>query len=182
MTTWLTSDQHYGHTNIISYSGRPFTGLEEMHCELVSRHNAVVKPNDDVWHLGDFALDERLVGKFLPQLNGRHRLVMGNHDKCHPCRKRSASFRKKYYTYGFMELHEKAELGQFLLCHMPYVSKDQRYPEYRPKDEGKWLLHGHVHELWAVKDKMINVGVDQWNFTPVALEELEWIANGNKVR
>jgi calcineurin-like phosphoesterase family protein len=58
-----------------------------------------------------------------------------------------------------------------LACHFPYRgdSHDQdRYVEHRPVDEGAWLLHGHVHERWRVLDRMINVGVDVWDYRPVS--------------
>ena len=83
MATFFTSDQHFGHANIIAYSGRPFRDVAHMTEELVARHNAVVTDADDVWHLGDFSLDERLVARVLSRLRGRHHLVAGNHDTCH---------------------------------------------------------------------------------------------------
>jgi len=61
MTTWFTADQHFGHKNIIGYSGRPFADVEEMTEELVRRHNACVAPEDTTYHVGDFSLDERKV-------------------------------------------------------------------------------------------------------------------------
>jgi calcineurin-like phosphoesterase family protein len=54
---------------------------------------------------------------------------------------------------------------------MPFLNpedKDQRYSQFRPIDKGQWLLHGHVHEKWLHRKRMINVGVDVWNFTPVS--------------
>jgi calcineurin-like phosphoesterase family protein len=176
MTTWFTSDQHFGHRNIIQCCNRPFSSLDQMHEGLISRHNAVVATEDDVWHLGDFAMDDRLVQTFLPLLNGRHRLVAGNHDKCHPCHRRSEAAKRKYLLYGFDGVYQEVRLGPWLLNHLPYVgdsAHEPRYPEWRPKDDGRWLLHGHVHELWKVRDRMVNVGVDQWNFAPVSLETIE---------
>lgn len=178
MTVWFTSDQHYGHRNIIEYSGRPFTSLEHMHQELVARHNAVVQPNDDVWHLGDFSMDERLIPVFLPQLSGKHILVAGNHDKCHPCHKKHGPARRKYAQYGFTNVYiDTVQFGDgIVLNHLPYVGDsghEARYPQFRPKDEGSWLLHGHVHEAWKTRGRMINVGVDQWNYAPVKLETLK---------
>ena len=179
MTTWFTSDQHFGHRNIIAYSARPFADLEEMHEALVARHNAVVAASDDVWHLGDFALDDRLVKVFLPRLNGRHFLVAGNHDKCHPCHSRWRREVDRYVRHGFHTVYtDGTELAGFTLNHLPYAASDEnaregRYPEFRPQDDGRWLLHGHVHELWKVRDRMINVGVDQWDFAPVSLETLK---------
>jgi calcineurin-like phosphoesterase family protein len=151
MTTWFTSDQHFGHKNVIAYSARPFADVEEMTRELVARFNAAVADEDEIWHLGDFALDERLVPKVLPLLRGRHLLVSGNHDKCHPCHKKSEAAKRRYLRYGFADVLLEHRIGPFLVNHMPYVgdsANEPRYPEWRPKDEGSWLLHGHVHELW----------------------------------
>ena len=49
----------------------------------------------------------------------------------------------------------------FLVCHFPYADDgDDRYPEYRPKDEGLPLLHGHVHSRWQQRGNMLNVSMD----------------------
>ena len=179
MAIWLTSDQHFGHANVIRYCSRPFDGLEAMHAALIARHNERVAPDDDVWHLGDFSLDARLVPVFLPRLRGRHHLVAGNHDACHPCHRRHAAAAARYLRHGFVEVVERSSLGRFLLCHLPYEgdsTHEARYPEFRPADEGSWLLHGHVHEAWRVRGRMINVGVDVWDYAPVRLEELEALA------
>lgn len=107
---------------------------------------------------------------------------MGNHDACHPCHKQVARrFKREYLTNGFADVIESMEMHlvneRVTLQHMPFYNPnpdfDQRYPQYRPKNEGQFLLHGHVHEKWRVKGRMINVGVDVWNFTPVSLEQIE---------
>lgn len=171
---WFTSDQHFGHRNIIQYCKRPFADQEEMHRELIARHNTVVSETEEVFHLGDFALDERLIPGILSQLNGRHTLVVGNHDRCHPCHSRSDAAKRRYLLYGFSSVSTEIRMGPWTVNHLPY-SETRRYPEWRPVDDGGWLLHGHVHELWKTKDRMINVGVDQWNYTPVHISELERI-------
>lgn len=53
---WFTSDTHFGHANIVKYSGRPFEDVYEMNAALVRNWNETVKPGDLVYHLGDFAL------------------------------------------------------------------------------------------------------------------------------
>lgn len=52
---WFTSDLHFGHRNIIQFCNRPFKSVEEMDETLIDNWNSVVKPNDLVFNLGDFA-------------------------------------------------------------------------------------------------------------------------------
>lgn len=193
MTRWFTSDEHYGHARIIEYSKRPFSSLDEMHRELVARHNAVVMPTDEVLHLGDFALDERLVLGFLPKLNGTHYLVAGNHDRCHPCHKKHESAKRKYLLWGFRDVWVHGQVDGFRVCHLPYrgdtvtaarPNGEERYVEHRPQNDGQVLLHGHVHELWRTRGNMVNVGVDVWDYRPVSqmtIEGLVMEAGGRKV-
>ena len=54
--TWFTSDFHLGHFNIIRYCNRPFADTREMDEVIVDRLNALVKPNDTLYFLGDFCL------------------------------------------------------------------------------------------------------------------------------
>jgi calcineurin-like phosphoesterase family protein len=175
---YLTSDSHYSHHNIILYTKRPFANIDEMNRSLIERHNAVVGKDDDVWHLGDFSLSERLVPIILPQLNGRHRLVCGNHDKCHiSFGHKSEAAKERYIKYGFIEVHQEVRVGPFLLNHFPYTgdsTNKDRYTEYRPKDDGSFLLHGHVHSRYGkiTSARSIDVGVDAWDYAPVSIETL----------
>ena len=173
MTTWLTADEHYGHANILRYCERPFTDVDHMARELVERQNAVVGPNDDVIHVGDFVMNERLLPSILPQLRGRHTLVFGNHDRCHPCRKDHVAAKRRYLQAGFVDVVERFVLDGMLVHHMPYSGDDrEKYHAYRPADEGLVLLHGHIHGLWKTRGRMVNVGVDVRGYAPVSLDEV----------
>ena len=192
---FFTADHHFYHTNIIAYCKRPFNSVEEMNDELVRRWNSVVDINDTVYYLGDFSLARRAVEVFAPRLNGEKYLIMGNHDQCHPIHKKKAELGlQTYIAAGFktFELEKMIEIsGQnVLLNHMPYreeIAEYQlknngnqptlKYNNLRPKDKGLWLLHGHVHEKWKIRDHMINVGVDVWDFFPVPITEIEKIIN-----
>jgi calcineurin-like phosphoesterase family protein len=178
MTVFFTSDEHYGHANIIRYCARPFADVSAMDEALIARHNAVVGPDDDVWHLGDFVFKGD-VAATLARLNGRHRLVAGNHDRCHPCHTRAAREVRRYLAAGFLEVHERVTIelpgiGPVLLCHLPTRGDhaDERYKQFRPEASDGWLLHGHIHELWKRKERMINVGVDVWDFAPVSAQRV----------
>lgn len=187
--TWFTSDEHIGHQNIIPYCSRPWTDVDHMREGLIANFNARVQPGDFTWHLGDFSLHARYVPQVLPRLNGEHGLIMGNHDALHPCRRQSQAklntLREFYVWAGFTTIAEQDRIeiaGQdVLMAHMPYQGDHtavERYKEYRPKDEGRWLLHGHVHNLWKIRGKQINVGVDVWDQTPVHMDEIAAIIRG----
>ena len=81
--TFFTSDIHLGHKNIIKYCNRPYNDLDEMHNDMIERWNNVVKPNNDVFILGDvaFSLSKVKIKELLDKLNGKKYLIMGNHDR-----------------------------------------------------------------------------------------------------
>jgi calcineurin-like phosphoesterase family protein len=181
-TRYFTADLHLGHQNIIRYCGRPFRDVDEMNAAIVERWNDTVADDDEVLVLGDFAMGQIDVN--LPtarQLRGRKILLAGNHDRCWFGQDRNIERNTaRYLDAGFSEVWQGAvaiDLGgvEVLLCHFPYYGDSQdsdRYVEYRPADHGGWLFHGHVHERWRVLDRMINVGVDVWDFRPVAEDVL----------
>jgi calcineurin-like phosphoesterase family protein len=80
--TFVTSDQHFGHKNIIKYQDRPFNTVEEMDNHYIERWNAVVGPDDFVFHLGDFTLsrEPNVVDNYFARLNGKIWLLRGSHD------------------------------------------------------------------------------------------------------
>lgn len=181
MTLWFTSDLHFGHANIIRYSSRPFPDAEAMNRALIERWNDTVAARDEVWVLGDFALGRiEFTLPLAQQLHGRKRLLAGNHDRCWSGHGRRAQAWVSRYEQVGLEVHQdQLELEvagtEVLACHFPYHgdSHDKdRYVEARPVDRGQWLLHGHVHERWRQRDRMINVGVDAWDYRPVSADEL----------
>ena len=186
MARWFTSDLHLGHTNIIEYCDRPFQSVGEMNAALIARWNEAVAADDEVWVLGDVAMgrmDETL--PLVGELAGRKTLLTGNHDRCWNPKGRDrdtvSEWRGRYYRAGFERIVDgciDVGLGDrdVRACHFPYRGDSQghdRYLEHRPVDDGAtWLLHGHVHESWRVAERMINVGVDAWDFRPVGEQAL----------
>lgn len=188
MSVFFTSDQHFGHSNILKYCPRPFSDLEDMKIQIIERYNSVVKPEDTVFHLGDFSMHPREL-IVLSRLNGEKHLICGNHDHVHPmnCKSQEKKDRvmKVYLDSGFSSVQTEdallvsnAPFEKIVLHHMPYVGDHteagERFSQWRPKDEGNWLLHGHVHQHWKVKvnRNQINVGVDVNNFYPVSLDSI----------
>lgn len=186
---YFSSDHHFYHSNIIEYCNRPFKSIEEMNETLIANWNEVVKPDDEIYYLGDFSLAMRPVELFTKRLNGKKYLVPGNHDRCHSFNhkkeEKKAEWVKKYEDLGWDVLPEQLVLvtdpiytgttHTFALCHHPYRHGDARediFEKWLPKDEGNWLLCGHVHQKWKKLDNMINVGVDVWDYKPVSINEI----------
>lgn len=166
MKTFLVSDTHFGHKNILNFLNkdgsklRPFETLDEMHEVMIERWNSVVRPKDRIYHLGDVAIPRRGL-QVLSKLNGRKILIKGNHD----------IFKLKDYTEFFDDIRAYWSLDGFILSHIPL--HEQSVIRWKAN------IHGHLHsnivnELWTeLPDKRyINVSVEQINYTPIDFEEI----------
>ena len=178
MTVFFSADQHFGHARIIGYCGRPFNDVHHMDEELIARFNATVTPDDTTWHLGDFTMDASRVSRMLGRLNGTHHLVCGNHDKCHPRRKNNHDmWVQRYLQAGFASVQERhimniEGMGDVLLIHFPRGRHEgDKFAAFRPNDWEGPILCGHVHEKWLTNGLQLNIGVDQWEFRPVSVEQ-----------
>ena len=86
MKSWITSDLHFGHTNIMKFCPqtreRFRNDVDYMNEAMIEEWNAVVKAEDHTYILGDvcFAPWEKAV-QFMARLNGTKTLIAGNHDK-----------------------------------------------------------------------------------------------------
>lgn len=180
MEIWLTADTHYSHANVIRYCGRPYDTVEAMDEALETLHNELVKPGDQVWMLGDIVMGKRdQTLSVIARLHGDKHLISGNHDHTFAGNKRQAAGIAQYTTAGFASIADTGVLdvaGRTVgLHHFPYAGDSHdtdRYAEFRPADRGGWLLHGHVHDAWRQRGRMVNVGVDAWAMRPVHLDEV----------
>ena len=183
MFDFVTSDQHFGHKKINLYAERPFGSVEEMNDTLIAEWNAVVKPDDTVLCEGDLALgvlEDSL--KLTERLNGHRFLIPGNHDRvsnAHRGGKDIEKFRSQYEDAGWTILPEivHTSIGghDVVLSHYPYVGDSHgadRHGRLRPIDEGLPLIHGHVHQEWAVRGRQFNSGVDVHDFAPVPVSDI----------
>ena len=162
---YFISDTHFNHKNIIKYCNRPYKSVEEMNKVLIENWNRVVKDDDVIYHLGDFALyDEEELFK---RLNGNIILIRGNHDR------KSASY---YEKIGFKVLKNapiKLDEYKLILSHKPI--SDNKIPE------GYINIHGHIHDK-NINDgypkeeyslsKHFNVSVEVINYKPISIEEI----------
>ncbi len=160
---YLTSDTHFFHHNIIKYCNRPFESVEHMNEILIQNWNSVVKQGDIVYHLGDVAMgyQPEEFKKLWPRLNGRKRLIVGNHDDI-KFLSSGGFFDKVMMWRVFMD-------QKLLLTHVP-VQEDSIHE--RIVQAGGCNIHGHTHDTGSPKGPYRSVCVELTNYTPVNIEEL----------
>lgn len=187
-TTWFTSDTHFGHSRILEHCpdrAMIFDDIQNHDKELIECWNLVVKPEDTVYHLGDFAFRNSKKGmkETLEQLNGKVILIRGNHDHS-----KNLNIFESVYNFAHIKLNGM----KILLVHNPdEVEKFNNFPDI------DLMLCGHIHEEWTYHlskhdilryrhDKnpivlrtiklnfpIINVGVDLNNFAPIPIEVIQ---------
>lgn len=158
-TTYLISDLHLDHANIINYCARPFlaSNVEEMNRILVDNWNNTVR-NNPIYFLGDLSFGKmsRSAQQWLKKLDGDITYVRGNHE--------SAVRNSKEY-----EILEYAGY-KFLLVHDP---------DNLPIKWDGWVIHGHKHNndmknypFINGERKTINVSAELLNYKPISLDYL----------
>lgn len=144
---------------------------------LIQNWNSVVKRNDTIYHLGDFAfLNAEKIKAILLRLNGHKHIVLGNHDDAlRKLLKQEPSLVDSWHEGVLYKRHN----GQFwTLSHYPFLM-------WLESEKGKSKsihLHGHQHANKYYDDRaMLDVGVDSaakilGEYRPFSYEEvMEWI-------
>ncbi len=157
--TFLISDTHFDHENIIKYCHRPFTNKEQMNQFLINRWNSVVKKEDTVFFLGDmtYGRGHKPIEYWMNQLNGRIIFISGSHDE---------EEYPDHQEFAVLNYRDK----EFYLVHDP---KDI------PDNWDGWVIHGHHHNnkirefpFIDGEKKTINVSVELIDYTPLNIDEL----------
>lgn len=199
MTTHYSSDWHLGHKRIIELCDRPFASVEEMNEAIIENCNRVVKRHHRLILLGDNVLGSYAENVLLLSRIECENVVLlpGNHDRWslayHTQPHNRVKYRAQLQGMGFTVLEDKrpSVWATYLLgnvnadpvniSHYPYAGDSQeadRHLDMRPVDNGLPLIHGHVHTKWRENGRMLNVGVDVWDFTPVPEDTIvDWVAS-----
>jgi calcineurin-like phosphoesterase family protein len=182
---WFTSDTHFGHKMVAGlrdFKTSEHEGDAYKHDEeIIERWNDVVAPDDIVFHLGDVGLgDDGYTMRCVSRLNGQKHLITGNHDKVFPGRANAWKHQDRW-SGVFRSIQQFAVVklgygGDVVLSHFPYEgdhTEHDRDTQWRLPDEGKWLLHGHLHVPDRVTNwRSIHVGLDAWGLQPVPEHEV----------
>lgn len=166
---FVISDTHFFHKNILGFlkeDGTPvrpgFSSVEEMNETIIDRWNKTVKPDDIVYHLGDFTFGNKKNIPIANRLFGKKRIILGNHDY----------EAREYYPF-FDKVMSWRQFGEYkiplFLCHYPL---DESAFNYRTRKQGL-NIHGHLHEKASTRpDIHVNVCVEKTNYTPINLEDI----------
>jgi calcineurin-like phosphoesterase family protein len=163
MSIFFTSDTHFDHKNIMKYSKRPFSSVDEMNRVMIENWNRKVSNTDSIYFLGDLAFgDAHFANNVVNQLNGRKHFIRGNHDSVLNDKNFDRSqfeWIKDYYVLRHNDM-------KIVLFHYPIQEWDGMF-------HGSIHLYGHVHNnpFTGMKGSY-NVGVDVNNYEPVSLEEI----------
>jgi len=174
--TFITSDLHLDHTNIIKYCKRPFLSTEEMNNTLVDNWNNAVGKKDRVYFLGDMSfgtnkdlkIPSRPADYWLTKLNGDIVFIRGfsytlsgernQHDKISRTKNVFDSLIIEHNGRKFYLVHDHANI---------------------PPDWKDWAICGHHHNnkldeypFIDKKNKRINVSTELTKFRPIDIDML----------
>ena len=155
---FVTSDTNFFGQQFIAYAARPFEDVLDMNEHLIERWNEIVRPNDLVYHLGDF-------GTGPPDgLEEIHQRLEG---KISILRSHSENSLNSLLELGFALVADQIQLDYLgYLCiftHKPLVSA---------YSEGILNLHGYEYSKVQFRPGSINISCDAWDYKPVELKEL----------
>lgn len=163
-TTWIVSDTHFGHDNIVGFCHRP----QDHEQVMIAEWRKEVPDDATVLHLGDLAYrgNARFKNILAPELTGARKLIIfGNHDR------QRFSF---YKQCGF------SPARPFAITYDRWIVSFSHYP-WNPEEEGGQAdnhirLHGHIHNNGYTRDGFvpflknhINLSVEQTKYKPVNL-------------
>lgn len=135
-----------------------------MNSRLIENWNKVVTPTDTIFFLGDLILsnNKKQVKDILDSLHGKIIFIVGDHDgsviQLYPERFEA--------IYHFHQINPLPKLPTISLMH--YCMR------VWPKSHfNSWHCYSHSHGKLPSIGKSHDVGVDNNNFTPISLDEIE---------
>ena len=186
---WYVSDLHFFHNNIMKFTKRPFTSLDEMHESIITEWNKDIYKGDLVYHLGDLSFlsgkyDQQPLYDILNQLNGTIISLKGNHDYSTLLNKhRQAQIDGRLRTGIYFEDTPYKEIKhnkrKIILSHYPICC-------WNGQHHNSIHLHGHCHNKLRLRlGKAIDVGYDAlWEeyglLRPISFEEMIEVVNSKE--
>ncbi|MBQ8940685.1 MAG: metallophosphoesterase [Firmicutes bacterium] len=137
------ADCHFFHDRMCrEMDKRGFANYEEMNEYMISQWNNKVTNRDSVYILGDFSISKSdATEKVLKRLNGKHHLIVGNHDRYIDDKDFPTNlFRSIGY---YREIHDNGR--KVILSHYPIFCYKGQYRRNKNGNPLTYMLYGHVH-------------------------------------
>ena len=168
MKTFVTSDLHFGHKNIMTFcptTRSKYKGdVKFMTEEMIREWNEIVTPDDLTYILGDVAFTSGSeAGRIVNRLNGSKILIEGNHD--------SKTLLDVTFRSAFTEIHKYLKIKYdglpVVMFHFPIAEWDQMH-------RGAVHLHGHLHGGKSGLEgyRAIDVGMDATGKIVVPMDDV----------
>lgn len=164
---YITSDAHFSHSSLVKSLSkwtntdncRNFPSLESMNEAIVNSINDRVKPDDTLYHLGDWSFGgAHNVEKFRRQLNCKDiRCIRGNHDQ-------NLDRYSDLFTF-IKDYHELSYNGQRLIL-FHYAMR-----VWNKSHHGSILCYGHSHGSLPGIGRSMDVGWDIHK-RPLSIDEI----------
>ena len=167
---FFSSDWHIGHNKDFLFRPRGFQSIEEHDEAIIKNCNEIVKPDDELWILGDLALGfKEEWEKWIPVLKCKNvYYLIGNHDTVNKC--------NSYNEYGlickgYANVIKYSKRLSFYLSHYPTLTGNFDFD-----DHPVWNLSGHTHSKGKFAPNedvpIYNVSVDAHDNYPVSIDQI----------
>lgn len=167
MKTYITSDLHFGHSNIMKFCpvtrARFNNDVEYMNEAMIKEWNEIVEAEDTIYILGDVAfMPATKAALILKRLNGRKILIEGNHDR--------KALKDLNFQKAFAEVHKYLDIvyngTKCVMFHYPIAEWDQMH-------RGSVHFHGHLHGNPNGLDgyRALDVGMDATGWIVLEMED-----------
>lgn len=159
------ADTHFGHENMAIKRG--FNSAEEHDEHIVKMWNLTVNKRDITYILGDITMEKNDGYKQLKRLNGRIKVILGNHDK------------SKHIVDLLNHVESVSGMTKYKGVFLSHCPIHERELEFRVP----YNIHGHIHEdnimITNIETgeifrdaRYICVSMEQIDYSPKSIGEL----------
>ena len=162
---FVTGNMQLGRPSAIGKWKRPFDNVDQMTKTLIDNWNSVVGPNDDVYHIGNFAWDPKTAYDSLLALKGKRiYFLFGENDEAIIDLKGKGTLQDRIFTCT--DLFNLRSVGA-ILSYWPMA-------EWYKKQKGYYNIIGYPNRKHKTnpKQKRINCSTDQCNFKPQNIQSI----------
>jgi calcineurin-like phosphoesterase family protein len=161
---FVTSDTFFGRVEILDIAVRPFEDITDMNEAIIKNWNEVVKDNDIVYHLGNFAWTPLDAEECLTRLNGQIKLILGDYDNA---MLEISKFMKDKLEIIPVAFYKEPKTST-VLSHWPML-------QWPGKNKGLYHFHGHSLREYPTDlqtSNRVNACIDNWHYVPKEINDM----------